>query len=80
MSMLMIRVLLQVLRWYGESRVAPERPITSQMSTLLRTTALMMSAAPASGMAFGLRSIGRRITMSAKGRGVIYEDITKTVH
>ena len=40
----------------------------------------MMSAAPASGMAFGLRSIGRRITMSAKGRGVIYEDITKTVH
>merc|ERR1719478_1409743 len=49
------------------------------MSTLLRTTALMMSAAPASGMAFGLRSIGRRITMSAKGRGVIYEDITETV-
>merc|ERR1719389_714879 len=39
----------------------------------------MMSAAPASGMAFGLRTIGRRIMMSAKGRGTLYDDITKTI-
>jgi cysteine synthase A len=36
-------------------------------------------ASPAAGMAFGLRTFGRRIMMSAKGRGQLYEDITKTI-
>ena len=30
-------------------------------------------------MAVGLRNIGRRIMMSAKGRGVLYDDVTKTI-
>ena len=30
-------------------------------------------------MAFGLRTLSRRVMMSAKGRGQIYEDVTKTI-
>ena len=30
-------------------------------------------------MAFGIRTLSRRVMMSAKGRGQIYEDVTKTI-
>ena len=40
------------------------------LSTMLGST---------SGVAFGMRTLGRRLTMSAIGRGQVYEDITKTI-
>ena len=36
---------------------------------------LLATTSPVSGMAFGLRTIGRRIMMSAKGRGTLYDDV-----
>jgi len=49
------------------------------MMRKIAALSLALTAQPASGMAFGMRSIGRRLTMSAKGRGVTYDDITKTI-
>merc|ERR550514_2203986 len=50
---------------------------------MMRSTISMAIAfanpTPASGMALGLRTIGRKIMMSAKGRGTLYDDITKTI-
>ena len=46
------------------------------------TAMLALTTLPtASGMAFGIRTLSRRIMMSAngQGRGKIYEDITKTI-
>ena len=40
---------------------------------------LLATTSPVASMAFGMRTLGRRIMMSAKGRGQLYDDITKTI-
>ena len=44
--------------------------------------ALSLSVGQASGMAFGMRTLGRRLMMSAgrgQGRGILYDDVTQTI-
>lgn len=58
---------------------APHRENNNQ-NMRCATAMLALTLPTASGMAFGLRTLSRRIMMSAgQGRGKIYEDITKTI-
>ena len=45
----------------------------------LRFLTVALSVGSTNGMAFGMRTLGRRLTMSATGRGTTYTDITKTI-
>ena len=48
-----------------------------------RGLVLSLAVAPVHGMAFGMRSLGRRLMMSAssrgQGRGTLYNDVTETI-
>jgi cysteine synthase A len=46
---------------------------------MLARTVMLSMLGSSSAMAFGMRTLGRRLTMSAIGRGQVYEDITKTI-
>ena len=49
------------------------------MSRILHVLLLLGAADPAFGMALGLRKAAKIIMSGARGRGMIYEDITKTI-
>ena len=48
-----------------------------------RTFVLSLAVAQVHGMAFGMRTLGRRLMMSAtsrgQGRGTLYNDVTETI-